>query len=546
MRFTPLQRELPDVADVLVIGAGASGAVAVRELSAQGFTVVCLEQGGWTPRSEFYGASDEWELHAQKTWHPNPNVRQSVGDYPIDVSESDVNPLMYSGVGGSTILYGGHWTRSMPSDFRTKTLDGVGDDWPLTYEDLAPYYNRIDRDMGISGIAGDPAYPDGVEYPLPPLPIGKVGLTAARGMNKLGWHWWPGTNAIASRPYRGREQCVRRGTCQTGCPEGAKASVDLTHWPSILEKTDTHLVTGARVREIEVDDKGLATGAIYIDRDGKEHRQKASVVIVAANGVGTPRLLLMSQSRRFPNGLGNTTGLVGKRLMIHPYAAVDGYYEDQLESWLGPAGQAIISMEFYETDPSRGFVRGGKWHTMPTGGPQGHRSGYGGKVGTAAWGENFHNSAELVGHSFEWGVVAEDLPDEANQVTLDSVLQDSDGLAAPKITYTTSANTRALLDFHIERMREAHVAAGATRTVTTSLMRDCGWHLLGTARMGTSADDSVVDPFGRSHDVPNLYVMDGSTFVTSTGANPTNTIMALALRSVEQLISSRIDQKVPV
>lgn len=545
MQFTSTARQLPDVADVLVVGAGASGAVAVRELGARGYTVVCLEQGGWTPRSEFQGASPEWEMHAQKSWHPNPNVRQGVSDYPIDVSDSDVNPLMYSGVGGSTILYGGHWTRSMPSDFRTRTLDGVGDDWPVTYEDLAPYYNRIDRDMGISGLAGDPAYPDGVEYPLPPLPIGKLGLTAAHGMNKLGWHWWPGTNAIASRAYRGREKCVRRGTCQTGCPEGAKASVDLTHWPTILDNPDIHLVTGARVREITVDDDGLATGAMYIDRNGVEHRQRASVIIVAANGVGTPRLLLMSQSKRFPDGLANSSGLVGKRLMIHPYAAVDGYYEDQLESWLGPAGQAIISMHFYETDEARGFVRGGKWHTMPTGGPQGHRSAYGGKVGTAAWGENFHRHAELVGHSFEWGVVAEDLPDEANQVTLDPTLRDSDGLAAPKITYTTSSNTRALLDFHIERMQEAHLAAGALNTVTTSLMRDCGWHLLGTARMGTDPADSVVDPFGRAHDVPNLYVMDGSTFVTSTGANPTNTIMALALRSVEHLINNRADQKVP-
>ncbi|MEU0842623.1 GMC family oxidoreductase [Streptomyces sp. NPDC005962] len=544
MYFPSTSNDLPETADALVIGAGASGAVAVRELAARGFSVVCLEQGGWTPRSDFAGATAEWELLSQKTWHPNPNVRSATSDYPIEVSDSDVNPLMYSGVGGSTILYGAHWLRSLPSDFRVRTLDGVADDWPLTYEDLEPFYDRADRDIGASGLAGDPAYPESTAYPLPPLPIGKAGLKAARGMDKLGWHWWPGTNAIASRSYRGRSACVRRGTCQTGCPEGAKASTDITHWPQAIEH-GARLVTGARVTEITVNARGLADGAVYTDRSGMQHRQKASVVIVAANGVGTPRLLLLSTSPRFPEGLANSSGLVGKRLMIHPYAAVVGTYDEQLESWLGPAGQTITSLQFYETDSSRGFVRGGKWQTMPTGGPLGHRSGYGGRPSTEAWGANFHRAARNVGHSFEWGVIAEDLPDEANRVALDTQLTDTDGVPAPKIVYRTSENTRRLLDFHIDRMREAHEAAGAASTVDTPLMRDCGWHLLGTARMGSDPATSVVDEWGRAHDVPNLYVMDGSTFVTSTGVNPTATIMALALRSVERLIAQRIDQEIP-
>lgn len=545
MRFNPVPSDLPDVADVLIIGAGASGAVAARELARSGFAVVCLEQGGWTPRSEFLGATDLWELGSQKTWHPNPNERAGVSDYPIDVSDSDVNPLMYNGVGGSTILYGGHWTRATPSDFRVRTLDGVADDWPITYEELSPFYERVDADMGISGLADDPSYPDGVVYPLPPLPIGKVGMTAARGLHQLGWHWWPATNAIASRAYRGLEACARRGACQTGCPEGAKATTDLTHWPEALER-GVRLVTGARVTRITTDVSGLAEGAIWVDRDGVERHQRASVVLVAANGIGTPRLLLASTSNHHPDGLANSSGLVGKRLMIHPYASVDGLYEEQLDSWLGPAGQAIISMQFYDTDTSRGFVRGGKWHAMPTGGPQGHRSGYAGRPGSGQWGDAFHGRIGHVGHSFEWGVIAEDLPDETNRVTLSDTLADSDGLAAPKITYATSDNTRAMLDFHIDRMREAHEAAGAISTVETSLMRDCGYHLLGTARMGDDPSDSVVDSYGRSHDVPNLFIMDGSTFVTSFGVNPTNTIMAIALRGIEQMIRTRADQKVAV
>lgn len=537
-----LQRATPDLADVLVIGAGASGSVAVKELAEAGFSVVCLEQGDWTPPSEFAGDKPEWELLRQKTWHPNPNVRGGPSDYPVDTSESDVNPLMYSAVGGSTILYAAHWCRFAPSDFRVRSLDGVADDWPFTYDEMLPYYERMDRAVGASGLGDDPAYPPGAPFPLPPLPIGKFGRKAAEGMDKLGWHWWPGPNSIASRQHGDRSPCVRYGACLTGCPQGAKASTDLTHWPQALA-AGAVLVTGARVKEIRVDSKGLATGAVYVDRQGVEREQKAGVVILAANGVGTARLLQLSTSARFPDGLANSSGLVGKRLMMHPYGAVVGSYEDDLESWIGPAGQAIQSMQFYETDTSRGFVRGAKWNVMPSGGPLGMRAGYGGKPVKESWGENFHRNLKAnMGRSFEWGIIAEDLPDETNRVVLDTSLTDSDGIAAPKIIYKSSDNTSKLIDFHIARAVEAHEAAGAVSTSVTRLMRDCGWHLLGTARMGEDAATSVVDQYGRAHDVPNLYVIDGSIFVTSSGVNPTATIMALALRCVDHLVSERRNQ----
>lgn len=544
---------LPDVADVLIIGAGATGGVAALELARAGFEVVCLERGSWTPRAEFLGATEGWELGSQRRWHPNPNVRQAPADYPIDVTESDVNPLMYNGVGGSTILYGAQWTRMMPSDFRVRSLDGVADDWPISYEDLERYYDRVDEAVGTSGLAGDPAYPEMRPYPQPPLPMGKIGARAAAGMDALGWHWWPGANAIASRHRPGREVCVRRGTCQTGCPEGAKASFDITHWQEAVRR-GVRLVTEAHVSQITVDARGLADGAAYFDADGVERHQRAAVVILAANGVGTPRLLQLSSSRRFPDGLANSSGMVGRRLMIHPYAAVNGVYDEDLESWLGPAGHSIVSMQFYETDASRGFVRGGKWQVMPAGGPLGHRSGYSGRPDDNgripdpldAWGEAFHREiAKKFGRSFEWGIIAEDLPDEENRVLLSDTLVDSDGLPAPKIVYTTSENTRRMLAFHVERLREAHLAAGAIETHDTPLMRDCGWHLLGTARMGQDPATSVVDSYGKSHDVPNLYLMDGSTFVTSSGMNPTATIAALALRATERLIAERREQQVP-
>jgi choline dehydrogenase-like flavoprotein len=537
-------RRTRDIADVLIIGAGASGSVAAKHLAESGFEVVCLEQGPKVDNGEFYGDKPEWELMAQKRWHPNPNVRDLENDYPINTKDSDVNPLMYNAVGGSTILYAAHWQRFMPSDFVVKSLDGVADDWPFTYEDLEPFYDQMDIEMGVSGLNGDPAYPPGKAPPLPPLPIGRIGMKAASGMNKLGWHWWPAPNAIPSRPYGGRNQCVRRGTCLTGCPERAKASTDHTHWPGALEHGAT-LITGARVREITVNDQGLASGAVYIDRNGRERRQEAKAVIVCANGVGTPRLLLLSKSNRFPDGLANASGLVGKNLMMHPYAAVTGYFDENLESWLGPAGQSIQSMQWYETDARRGFVRGAKWNVMPGGGPLGMRAAYGGKPLEEAWGVNLHkNTRKVFGRTFEWGIIAEDLPEESNQVLLDDTLTDSDGIAAPRLIYKNSENTHRMIDFHLARAKEAMQAAGAVDMSVTPLMRDCGWHLMGTARMGTDPQRSVVDQYGRTHDVPNLFVYDGSVFVTSSGFNPTGTICAVALRAVKHLIANRRDQKV--
>lgn len=537
-------RITPKVADVLIIGAGASGSVAAKHLAASGFSVVCLEQGPRVDNGEFWGDKPEWELMSQKRWHPNPNVRDLESDYPVNTKESDVNPLMYSAVGGSTILWAAHWQRFMPSDFRVKTLDDVADDWPFTYEELAPFYEEMEREMGVSGLAGDPAYPSGQKYPLPPLPIGKIGMKAAEGMNRLGWHWWPGPNAIPSKDYEGRNACVRRGTCLTGCPEKAKASMDHTHWPSAV-RDGAQLVTGARVREITMNKEGLATGAIYIDRNGREYEQRAKVVIVCANGVGTPRLLLNSKSALFPDGLANSSGLLGRNLMMHPYAAVSGTFDESLESWLGPAGQTIQSMQFYETDKRRGFVRGAKWQVMPSGGPLGMRAAYGGKALEESWGANLHkNTKRIFGRSFEWGIIAEDLPEESNRVVLDDSMTDSDGIPAPKIIYRNSENTHKMIDFHLERAKEAMSAAGAVSMSVTPLMRDCGWHLMGTARMGTDPTKSVVDQWGRTHDIPNLYIYDGSVFVTSSGFNPTATITAIALRAVKHLISESRNQKV--
>lgn len=529
-------------ADVVVIGAGPSGAIVTYYLAEAGLNVVCLEQGSWINPTDYAGNRPEWELLIQKQWSHNPNHRSLPSDYPLNVDDSDMWPSMYNAVGGSSIYFGAEWPRLLPSDFRVRTLDGVADDWPISYEELAPYYDEIDRFIGVSGVGGDPAYPDGLDYPLPPLPIGKAGVRAAQAANKLGWHWWPGTNAIPSQNFKNMAACARWGVCEWGCPESAKSSSDVAWWPHALRCGAT-LITGARVRRIETGTDGRATGVSWLDRDGAEHHIKANSVVVGANGVGTPRLLLMSDSASHPNGLGNSSGLVGKNLMLHPNSSVNGYYDDDLESYLGPAGQLIHSMEFYDTRPQHDFVRGIKMMILPTPGPLNALETYRSKGFDDVWGAPVHDIVNRHGNGILWCANTEDLPEESNMVTLDNILTDDQGLPAPKVDYRISDNTRKLLAFSLHRMQELHEAAGAIDTFPVEIWVDLPGHLLGTARMGNDRARSVVDSWGKMHDAPNVYIADGSTFVTSGSANPTATISAVALRVARGILAEAKDQR---
>jgi choline dehydrogenase-like flavoprotein len=531
-------------ADALIIGAGPTGAVAAKRLAEAGMRVVVLEQGDWPDYARARADHSDFELTAGRDWSANPNRRQAPSDYPISDVDSDIAAVMYNAVGGSTVLFAAHWQRNLPSDFRVRTLDSVADDWPLTYEDLEPYYEQVETDFGVSGLAGDPAFPPGKGPPLPPAPLAPMGRRVARAHNQLGWHWWPAPNAIATRPYKALRPCTQRATCMWGCVEGAKGSVDRTHWPQNLA-LGVELHTGARVRRLEVNGCGLVTGAVYVDRTGIEHFQPADVTILGANGIGTPRLLLLSASGRYPSGLTNSTGLIGRRLMMHPFGTVVGLFDEDLQSARGVWGQHLHSLQFYETDTARGFVRGAKWGLQPTGGPVSMTRSY--PWGdNPTWGPGFHRRIrQRLGHSAMWGIIAEDLPDEANRVVLDPELKDGDGIPAPKIIYRMSENSYRLLRFHQERARESLLAAGAYETIIAPLIRETGWHLLGTAKMGVDPGSAVVDAWGRAHDIPNLFIFDGSIWPTSSGMNPTATIAALALRCSDHLVRMRSNQEVP-
>ena len=354
--------------EVLVIGAGLSGAITSQRLARAGIEVTCLEQGVWNPMESYPGDKPDFELQALGPWNANPNIRRGKADYPILDDTSDIKPLLFNGVGGSTVMFSAHWMRFLPSDFFTYSLDGVGTDWPIDYQDLEPYYLQTEEDIGVSGVAGDPAYPDRPDYPMPPLPIQPWGEKVAAAHDRLGWHWWPGSNAITSRPYQGRRPCVQRSTCRAGCNEGAKGSADRSIWPSAIE-AGAKLVTGARVVRILTNQQGRAEGALFVDESGATRQIQADIVVLAAHAIGTARLLLKSADNAWPDGLANSSGVVGQNLMMHPMNRMVGFFDEPMSSWQGHWGQSIYSMEFAESRPEHDFVRGAKWNLSPTGGP---------------------------------------------------------------------------------------------------------------------------------------------------------------------------------
>ena len=250
-----------DIVDVLIIGSGASGAAVAWSLAETGMRIVCLEQGDWTNPAEYPSTRRDWEVQATGPWSINPNVRKRATDSPIDDSESPITVVNFNGVGGSTVLHSAHWPRFHPSDFRVRTLDGVADDWPIDYATLDPFFALNDRNIGVSGLAGDPAIP-AHQPPLPPVPLGLMGETIGRGFNKLGWHWWPSDSALITRDYEGREACANLGPCSSGCAKGAKSSADITYWPA-ARRAGVELRTHCRVREILVDENDMATGVVY-------------------------------------------------------------------------------------------------------------------------------------------------------------------------------------------------------------------------------------------------------------------------------------------
>ncbi len=523
-----------DPVDVVIVGSGASGAAAAWSLSRDSYLkIVCLEQGGVSDASKYPAHYPNWELSRNGEASSKPSERNNPADYPIDDRNSPISIANFNGFGGSTILYSGHFPRFHPSDFKVRSLDGVGDDWPFDYEDVELFFNENEQMMGIAGLVGDPAYPEYKKL-LPPVPMGPMGEKIGAAFNALGWHWWPSYSAINTRSHGDRGPCINLGPCNTGCAQGAKGSVDVTYWPVALRQ-GVEVRTNCAAYKIAMDNENNAKGVHYFDEKGVRQFQEASVVILACSGIGTPRLLLNSKSSAFPDGLLNEHGNVGRNLMVHPLGYTEAVFDEDLKSSIGPHGCCILSQQFYETKADREFQRG---YTMQVlrGAPPMETAVSGYMMRRIPLGPDHHKSfSKYFNKSIGIAVIAEDLPDPENRVELDPENCDAHGSPGAKVTYTLGDNTKKILSHGTSKSKEVLEQAGGQVTSSFAPVRDTGWHLMGTARMGHDPKTSVVNAFGQGHGVRNLFVVDSSIFVTSGAVNPVATAQALTLKICDNL-----------
>ncbi|MDQ2929519.1 MAG: GMC family oxidoreductase [Gemmatimonadota bacterium] len=529
-----------DEVDFVIVGAGSAGGVMARELSQCGFRVVVLEQGPYLRAADF--RHDELAIGQlaalTNDFHSQPNTFRT--------SEKDVakkkEVIKYGRiVGGGSVHFTANYWRFHEIDFIERSRKGAIEgssfaDWPITYADLEPYYTKIEWEIGVSGVAGanpfDPPRTKG--YPLPPLPIKPAGVLAERAAKKMGWHAFPSPMAIISQPYRGRSACVNCGFCETyGCEMNAKSSTLATMIPEAEKTGNCEIRPLSYVHRVETNAAGRATGVTYFDVNKKEIFQRAKSVVLCANGAETPKLLLMSDSSRFPNGLANSSGYVGKNLMFNGGAFAGGAFEHEINGFKGVVTSRVIQ-DTYELDPKVGLSGGGGFDFRHDLSPISFALG-GLPSDAPKWGaeykrmlqEYFTRSVYVLAH-------ATSLPVETNSITLDPTQKDAWGLPAIRMTFAEHPNDVKLNEYMQDRAIELLDAAGAKKSWRFS--RDPWFpqvHLLGTARMGNDPKTSVVDKHHRAHDVPNLIIVDGSSFVTSGRGQPTMTIQALAFRAAD-------------
>lgn len=511
--------------DVIIIGSGAAGAAAAWRLATKGFKVACVERGPWMDAASYPSTRPDWELLKRTSMSPVAATRGAVQDYPVDDSASPVAVCNFNAVGGSTILYSGHFPRFQPDDFRLASTEGLSEDWPIAYSDLRPYFDINEEMMSVAGLAGDPLYPD-IKNLLPPVPLGDVGTRLAKAFNTKGWHWWPSYSAISTRDRRGRSACINLGPCNTGCPQGAKSSTDITYLARA--KAASLVVFDETAVSHILMEEGRVAGVCVTDKDRNKKTLRSARVILAASAIGTPRLLLNTRSDDYPRGLGNAHDQVGRHLMIHPLGYVEGVFPETLDTDIGPQGCMLYSLEHYRSQDA-GHRLGYMMHALRGTGPlETAQSAYGRRK--LRFGEKLYEDfAAFWRKQAVISIICEDLPDPANRVELDTTRTDALGDPGVRVSYTMSENTRKMMTHGMGKAREVLSAAGARQLYAHGPVRNSGWHVMGTARMGTDPGRSVVDPRGRVHGIGGLYVVDSSVFVTSSCVNPANTIQAVAL-----------------
>jgi choline dehydrogenase-like flavoprotein len=530
--------------DFVIVGSGAAGGVMARELAVAGFSVVLLEQGPHRTAADF--RHDELSTQFNNELLGGSLNVQTYRRTPADTAtvQNDPPPALYSqGVGGSSVHFSANFWRLRPSDFKERSklgpIAGTGfDDWPISYEELEPYYTRVDWEIGVSGAPGPFDPPRSKPYPLPPLPVKSSGVLLEAAAGKLGLHAQPAPLAVLSQPYRSRPACIHCGFCMGfGCEANAKSSTLATMIPEALATGKCELRARCAVYRVETGKDGRVTEVQYWDEKGRPQAQKAKAVVLCANGAETPRLLLMSSSPRFPQGLANGNGRVGKGLMFNSHAVTHGIFDQPLNDYKSVQCSRIVH-DFYESDPARGFYGGGGIDARPflahspmlfaltTVPPDVPR-----------WGAEYK---KYLAHAFTRHMAilgsGTSLAMDANSITLDPKVKDPFGRPALRVTYQDHPDDLKLAKFLQDRAMELLEAAGAKKSWREEIApQNIGTHLLGTCRMGNDPKTAVVDRFHRAHEVRNLFIVDGSSFVTSGRGQPTMTIQALAFRAAEHI-----------
>jgi len=546
--------------DACVIGLGAAGGVIAAELAKAGLSIVALEAGPYFKREQF---EDHGEVHDELAYVIQGKLRWK---QPEVLIYNDGPTLTFPviarnlGVGGPL-----HWScfsyRFHESDFRVKRSSGVPegssvDDWPISYDDLEHFYDRAEYTFGVCGAGSPFDAPRKRPYPLPPLTRQRAGQLFLKTATDLGYHPFPIPAAITTEAtYNGRQYrqpCNYCGYCTFyGCEQHAKGSTLVVTLPEAIATGQLEIRPHAQAVQINVRNK-QARSVLYLDREGNPHEQPARVVIACNNAAYVARLFLLSKSNDYPNGLANSSGLVGKNLMFHASVFGYGIYPDRdLDAVQGP--QATVAFDDLNEDRPRekhdqSFIRGavvsGGLPLAFTGGPLAFASALGTyaplPAGVPTWGKGFKDFLRrYYKRHLAISALCEDLPIESNRIELDSGVKDQYGLPAIRIIYRDHPNNRSMQLFMQKRITELFKSSGASNYVVSIPEIPGGaaaGHVMGTTRMGDDFKRSVVNEYCQTHDIPNLFVGGSSVFVTASGLNPTLTIFALAYRSAEHII----------
>jgi len=498
--------------DVIIIGGGVAASVTAYNLSQSKLKIACFEQGYFEKNSSNY-KKKKLSFFDYKKMNINPNLRKLESDYLIDDSESDISIANFNALGGSSVLYSAHLPRFLPKDFKEKISKKVF--WPITYYDLKKYYDLNEKILGVAGLTGDKTYPDKIRNLMPPIKLGAAIIKITKAFDKLNWHWWPSYSGVVT------SKKDKRGL-------GTITEPNNSYWPMAI-KNKVKIFLKSKVIKILCDKNNNATGIKYLNSKKQIKKKTAKIIILASGGLGTPRILLNSKSKNFPNGIANSSGMVGKNLMLHPLGWVEGKFSKFLKSYDGPQGCSIASSQFL-TQKNKNFQKGYLIQILREPHPV-EQSVIKNKLRKLNFGKKFFdNFFDFYGKTVSAAIICEDLPETKNRLILEQFKKNQNEIPNIKIKYKLSDNSKKMIAHGIKNSIKLMKLAGAKDINSFGPVKHTGWHIMGTARMGVNKKNSVVNKNGRCHDINNLFIVDSSIFTSSSGVNPVSTICALSFK----------------